>query len=80
LSRIAFCWSILVMVAVNQLGLASPAPSAPDQADRSGAWEPVGLSGGGALFAPAISPVDPNLMMLNCDMSAAYVSEDGGRN
>ena len=32
------------------------------------------------MFTPAISPVDPNLMMLNCDMSAAYISEDGGRN
>lgn len=43
-------------------------------------WEPVGLSGGGGMFTPAVSPADPNLMMLNCDMSAAYVSEDGGRN
>lgn len=43
-------------------------------------WEPVGLSGGGGMFTPAISPADPNLMMLNCDMSAAYISEDGGRN
>lgn len=43
-------------------------------------WEPVGLSGGGGMFTPAISPADPDLMMLNCDMSAAYVSEDGGRN
>src|SRR5437588_3686960 len=41
-------------------------------------WEPVGLSGGGAMFTPAISPLDANLMMLNCDMSAAYLSEDGG--
>ncbi len=40
-------------------------------------WEPVGLSGGGGMFSPAISPVDPNLMMINCDMSAAYISEDG---
>ncbi len=43
-------------------------------------WKPVGLSGGGGMFSPAISPADPNLMMLNCDMSAAYISEDGGRN
>jgi len=43
-------------------------------------WEPVGLSGGGGMFSPAISPADPNLMMINCDMSAAYISEDGGRN
>ncbi|MGA1236933.1 MAG: WD40/YVTN/BNR-like repeat-containing protein [Limisphaerales bacterium] len=45
----------------------------------SRSWEPVGLSGGGGLFTPAISPVDPQLMMINCDMSAAYISEDGGR-
>src|SRR5271157_3564116 len=43
-------------------------------------WQPIGISGGGGMFAPAISPADPNLMMLNCDMSAAYISEDGGRN
>src|SRR5712671_4157611 len=53
------------------------AADAPAQAPR---WNPVGLSGGGAMFTPAISPADPNLMMLNCDMSAAYISEDGGRN
>jgi len=44
-----------------------------------GQWEPMGLSGGGGMFSPAISPADPNLMMLNCDMGAAYISEDGGR-
>jgi hypothetical protein len=43
-------------------------------------WQPIGISGGGGMFTPAISPADPNLMMLNCDMSAAYISEDGGRN
>jgi len=32
------------------------------------------------MFAPAISPANPDLMMLNCDMSAAYISEDGGHN
>jgi photosystem II stability/assembly factor-like uncharacterized protein len=48
--------------------------------DRKISWEPVGLSGGGGMFSPAIAPADPNLMMLNCDMSAAYISEDGGHN
>ncbi len=37
-------------------------------------WEPLGLTGDGGMFAPAISPVDPKLMMLNCDMSGAYIS------
>src|SRR5438067_11331443 len=48
----------------------------PAQAPR---WQPIGISGGGAMFSPAISPADPNLMMVNCDMSADYISEDGGR-
>ncbi|MHC4252083.1 MAG: WD40/YVTN/BNR-like repeat-containing protein, partial [Planctomycetota bacterium] len=43
------------------------------------AWEPVGFSGGGGMFTPAISPADPKLMMINCDMSGAYISENGGR-
>jgi photosystem II stability/assembly factor-like uncharacterized protein len=42
-------------------------------------WEPIGLSGGGAMFTPAISPADPKRMMVNCDMSAAYTSTDGGQ-
>jgi hypothetical protein len=37
-------------------------------------WEPLGLSGGGGMFSPAISPADPNLMMLKCDKSAATLS------
>lgn len=41
-------------------------------------WEPIGLSGGGAMYSPAISPLDGKLMMVNCDMSAAYLSRDGG--
>ncbi len=48
-------------------------------AEGAEVWQPVGLSGGGGMFSPAISPVDPDLMMVNCDMSAAYVSENGGR-
>lgn len=44
------------------------------------AWVPIGLSGGGGMFSPAMSPADRNLMMLNCDMGAAYLSHDGGRN
>jgi len=38
----------------------------------------MGLSGGGALFNPAISSADPSVMMLNCDMSAAYISRSSG--
>lgn len=56
------------------------AGAGPGLGDGAKTWQPLGLSGGGGMFTPAISPVDPNLMMLNCDMSAAYISEDGGHN
>jgi photosystem II stability/assembly factor-like uncharacterized protein len=42
-------------------------------------WTSLGLGGGGAMFTPAVSPVDPRLILLNCDMSGAYRSTDGGR-
>ena len=61
------------------LCLLSGLVSAGSSAQTTG-WQPIGISGGGGMFTPAVSPVDPNLMMLNCDMSAAYLSEDGGRN
>ena len=31
------------------------------------------------MFTPAISPIDSKLMMLNCDMGAAYLTRDGGK-
>jgi photosystem II stability/assembly factor-like uncharacterized protein len=43
------------------------------------AWASLGLSGGGAMFTPAISPADPNRILLNCDMSGSYRSADGGK-
>src|ERR1051326_360355 len=62
------------------LGALNTAQTEAGRVSTPGAWEPVGLSGGGAMFSPAIAPADPNLMMLNCNMGAAYLSEDGGRN
>jgi len=57
------------------LALLAPVASA-----RAGeGWRPVGLCGGGGMFSLAGSPADPNLMMVHCDMSAAYVSRDAGR-
>ncbi len=41
---------------------------------------PVGPGGGGAMFAPASSPHDPNLMFVSCDMGGFYRSSDGGKN
>ena len=32
------------------------------------------------MYTPAISPVDPNLILSSCDMSGVYRSTDGGKN
>lgn len=42
-------------------------------------WTPIGLSGGGAMFGPAISPADPGRLLVHCDMSGVYRSSDAGR-
>jgi hypothetical protein len=37
-----------------------------------------GLGGGGAMYWPAVSPLNPNLMFVSCDMGGLYRSTDGG--
>jgi len=41
-------------------------------------WQIMGIGGGGAQFAPVISPHDPNLLFVQCDMGGVYRSTDGG--
>jgi photosystem II stability/assembly factor-like uncharacterized protein len=41
-------------------------------------WEPLGPGGGGGVYTPSISPHDPRLMFLACDMGGWYRSTDGG--
>ncbi len=42
-------------------------------------FEVLGIGGAGGMFAPAVSPQDPNLMFIACDMGGAYRSTDGGQ-
>jgi photosystem II stability/assembly factor-like uncharacterized protein len=46
--------------------------------ESRGAWQVLGPGGGGAQFNPTVSPVDPNLVLVNCDMTGTYISTDGG--
>lgn len=43
-------------------------------------WKVIGPGGGGGVLKPTISPFDENFIMTHCDMTAAYVSLDGGKN
>jgi len=47
-------------------------------AARLDRWRILGPGGGGAQFYPAVSPHDPNLVLVACDMTGAYISKDGG--
>ena len=49
-----------------------------NSAPRLDRWEVLGPGGGGAQFNPTISPVDPNLVLVSCDMTGSYISLDGG--
>jgi len=57
------------------------APRAPDflQPQRLDAWRIIGPGGCGTFYYPAISPHDSNLVFATTDMTACYVSENGGR-
>src|SRR5574341_606315 len=50
----------------------------PTQPARLDAWKVIGPGGGGTMRRPAISPHDPKLVVLGCDMTGAYITVDGG--
>lgn len=45
---------------------------------RADDWSLVGAGGGGAMFTPAISPHNPDLALVSCDMTGSYITENGG--
>src|ERR1039457_1174447 len=45
---------------------------------HSGAGRIVGPGGGGAQYYPTISPHDDKLILVACDMTGVYLSENGG--
>ena len=46
---------------------------------RPGNFRVVGPGGGGAMFHPTISPHDSHTVLINCDMTGAYITHDGGK-
>ena len=67
---------ILLVAALNCGGALAQVRSY--SAPRLDGWQVLGPGGGGAQFNPTVSPVDPNLVLVNCDMTGAYLSADGG--
>jgi photosystem II stability/assembly factor-like uncharacterized protein len=77
----AFHTSILTATHAASATSQEVVPRAPDflQPQRLDAWQIIGPGGGGAFYYPSISPHDPNLVFATTDMTACYVSENGGR-
>jgi photosystem II stability/assembly factor-like uncharacterized protein len=50
----------------------------PGSGGRLDAWRIIGPGGGGTTRRPTISPHDPNVVTLGCDMTGAYLTLDGG--
>ncbi len=58
--------------------LAGLLPLGPTRPARLDAWRVIGPGGGGTMRRPAVSPHDPNVVVLGCDMTGAYLTHDGG--
>jgi len=71
------CISLMVLF-VSRAAKPRPRSDLDFSAPRLDAWRILGPGGGGAQFFPAVSPRDPNLVLVACDMTGAYISEDGG--
>ncbi len=73
---VSLIWLVLLLAtpAVYAGAQSTTSPSA----SRFDAWHILGPGGGGAQFYPAVSPHDPNVVLVACDMTGAYLSRDGG--
>lgn len=50
----------------------------PRQQEPTEPWRRLGPGGGGAQFSPTIDPRDPKHVLLACDMTGCYRTNDGG--
>jgi len=60
-------------------GRTNNAPDDP-QSPKKQEWSVIGPGGGGGVLKPTVSPFNENFVMTHCDMTAAYVSHNGGKN
>ena len=49
------------------------------QTTRAREFSVVGPGGGGSMFNPAISPHDPNEVLVRCDMTGAFITHNAGQ-
>lgn len=59
-------------------GVVSLGLLAQSAAPRLDTWKIIGPGGGGAQFTPTVSPHDASRVLVACDMTGSYISNDGG--
>ncbi|MGO8788124.1 MAG: hypothetical protein ACLQVL_12185 [Terriglobia bacterium] len=72
------CLALMALL-VSQVAIPRAQSGPRYSAPRLDSWRVLGPGGGGAQFFPAVSPHDPNLVLAACDMTGAYISENGGK-
>jgi len=73
-------WLLMISFAILSMGC-QDRPSnmaANNTSSPENTWRVIGPGGGGGVMKPTISPFDENFVMTHCDMTAAYLSLDGG--
>ncbi len=75
----AFGRAAVIAAAILVVGICAGAQEKVELRRFETPYENLGLGGGGGMYTPAVSPVDPKLMFMTCDMSGVYRSVDGGR-
>jgi photosystem II stability/assembly factor-like uncharacterized protein len=68
-----FLRTVLPVALILVLGCGAAAPP-------EAHWSVIGPGGGGAQFLPTLSPHDPSLALVACDMTGSYITYDGGAN
>ena len=71
--KISACLSLGLIVFLA--AFSSPASSPKPEATH---FRPIGPGGGGALFVPTISPHNPKRVVVACDMTGSYITNDAG--
>ncbi len=63
---------------MRRLPIVLAAAVALTSASRNDRWRILGPGGGGAQFIPTVSPHDSKRVLVGCDMTGSYLTEDGG--
>ena len=66
-------------IAAGRRSAAAAGTSGPTPPPRLDAWRVIGPGGGGTTRRPAISPHDPKVVVLGCDMTGAYLTSTAAR-